>query len=542
MQAPDSAAAHNPLSPWAPLHLGAFRILWTVALVANVCMWMNDVSAAWMMSTLTTSPLWVGLVQTAAMLPVFLLGLPSGALADVLDRKKFLVASQLGVALTAAVLSVAVFLGWMTPLLLLVLTFVNGVGLAMRMPVLATVLPEAVPHPQWPAAMALGAVSMNASRIVGPLLAGALIASVGAAWVFLLNAVLSMVAVAVLLRWKRVVRHDPLGPEPLRSAMRAGLKYVAHSRHLKGVLLRMGVFFLCTAALMALLPLLARGLRGGGAWAFTLLIAAMGAGAIAATALLPAMRRRYGRDALVMRGTCVQALSMVGMAWVEPLWLAIPLMFIAGGAWILTGNTLSVSSQMGLPGWVRARGMSISQVTLMGASAAGAALWGQVAALTSVPHSLTTAAVLVVACMTLVNRLWPDRGAMEDLTPKRLDSRPQATVPPAGGHVMMTIEYRVDRACVAEFEAFMLGETRSNRLRHGALSWELLHDLSDPCRFLETVVDASWTDHLRHFERMTASDLSLRERRLAFHQGADGPVVHRFLMASTVRENAAVGH
>lgn len=509
--------------------------MWTVALVANTCMWMNDVSTAWMMTTLTDAPLWVGMVQTAAMLPVFLLGLPSGALADGLDRKRFLVWTQLWISFTALVLGVAVFFDWISPPVLLFLVFLNGVGLAMRMPVLAAILPEIVPRHQLPTAVALGAVSMNASRIIGPIAAGALMASVGSAWVFGLNAVLSLLTVGMLLRWRRQQSINPLGSEQLHRAMRVGVQYVAHSHQLKGVLLRMGLFFLFTSSLMALLPLLAQRLRNGGAWTFTLLIAAMGAGAIVSTSWLPRLRQRYGRDALVMRGTIMQALSMCGMAWVDSLWLSIGLMVLAGGAWITTGNTLSVASQLGLPDWVRARGMSISQVTLMGASAAGAALWGQVAAWTSVPSSLLVAALLLVVSIAAVQRLWPDNGVNEDLTPTRLEHKPSPLERPADGQVRMEIEYQVDPARIESFLALMLGENRSSRLRHGSLSCELMQDLGDSGRFVETVVDASWLDHLRHFERMTASDLNLRERRLAFHLGPAEPVVRRYLLTSTAK-------
>jgi MFS family permease len=525
----------DSLSAWAPLRVPAFRVLWSVALVANVCMWMNDVSAAWMMSQLTDAPLWIGLVQTAAMLPVFLLGLPSGALADGLDRRQFLLLTQLWISLTALVLCLAVYFDWISPPLLLSLVFLNGIGLAMRMPVLAAILPEVVPRIQLPAAMALGAVSMNASRIIGPIAAGALMAVAGSAWVFAVNALLSLLTAGMLLRWQRPQTQNPLGPEQLPRAMRVGVQYVAHSRHLKGVLLRMALFFLCTAALMALLPLLAQRLRPGGPWTFTLLIAAMGAGAIASTSCLPRWRRHFDRDALVLRGTIVQALSLLGMAWVTELWLAIVLMAAAGGAWITTGNTLSVASQLGLPDWVRARGMSISQVTLMGASAAGAALWGQVAAWSGVSTSLVVAALLLMISMVAVQRLWPDRGIDEDLTPRQLDYKPQAQVMPGKGQVMMEIEYQVDPAQMEPFLAFMLGENRSSRLRHGSLSWELKQDLGQSVRFVETVVDASWNDHLRHFERMTGSDLQLRERRLSFHAGPGEPVVRRYLLASTVR-------
>ena len=255
----------NDLSPLAPLRRPVFRMLWVTWLIANTCMWMNDVAAAWMMSSLTSTPMWVALVQTAANLPVFLLGLPSGALADIVDRKRYFLVTQIWVAVVASLLSIAVFLDWMSPALLLALVFANGIGLAMRWPVFAAIVPEIVPRPQLPAALGLNGLSMNASRIMGPLVAGALIASAGSAWVFLLNAVLSVVSAVVITRWQRQHKPHPLGRERLGSAMRIGLQYVAQSRHLQGVLVRMSIFFFSSTALTALLPLVARNMQGGGA-------------------------------------------------------------------------------------------------------------------------------------------------------------------------------------------------------------------------------------------------------------------------------------
>jgi predicted MFS family arabinose efflux permease/quinol monooxygenase YgiN len=421
-----------------------------------------------------------------------------------------------------------------SPPLLLALTFANGVGLAMRWPVFAAIVPELVPRPQLPAALALNGVSMNASRIIGPLVAGALIASAGSAWVFLLNATLSVGAALIILRWKRVHTPHPLGREGLRNAMRVGLQFVRQSPNLQGVLLRISLFFLHSTALLALLPLVARSLRGGGPGTFTLLLASMGAGAIVSTAFLPPLRRTYGRDALVLRGSLLQSVAMAVVAFAPDAWVAVPAMFAAGMAWITTANTLSVSAQMGLPDWVRARGMSMYQMAIMGASALGAALWGQVATVSSVQVSLCIAAATGVLTMFVANRRMPHHGVEEDLTPAQRVLPLPADAPPASGQILVTLEYRIEPARADEFRALMQ-ESRRSRLSHGALSWELLRDLDDPGRFVEQIVDPSWNDHLRRLDRLTAADAALRERKLAFHLGESPPVVTRSVMESTVK-------
>ncbi|MGA8515485.1 MAG: MFS transporter [Burkholderiaceae bacterium] len=532
--APSADHPDNDLSPLAPFRTPVFRMLWCTWLMANTCMWMSDVAAAWTMTSLTATPIWVALVQTAASLPVFLLGLPSGALADILDRRRFLLLTQVWVALVASLLSFTAFWGVMSPVLLLALVFANGIGLAMRWPVFAAIVPEVVPRAQLPAALALNGVSMNASRMVGPLLAGALIASVGSAWVFLLNAALSLMAAIVISRWKRVHVQHPLGRERLVSAIRVGLQYTSQSSHLKGVLVRISIFFFSSTGLVALLPLVARGLHGGGAGTFTLLLASMGMGAIISTAFLQQLRRRFSRDVLVLCGAAVQSAAMVIIAFTPYIWVAVPAMLCAGGAWITTANTLSVSAQMGLPNWVRARGMSMFQMCIMGASAMGAAVWGQVATVGSVPISLAAAAITGTLAMAMATRAMPAQGMVEDLTPSTVLKVPQADAPPANGHVLLMIEYLIDPARADEFRALM-DESRRSRLRHGALSWELLHDINAPGRFVEMIEDESWTDHLRRFDRVTAADVTLRDRKLAFHRGESPPVVTRSIMQTTVK-------
>ena len=522
------------LGALAPFRHRVFSLLWSTWLIANLCMWMNDVAAAWLMTTLTEQPNWVALVQTAATLPVFLLGLPSGALADILNRKHFLFFTQLWVAVVGALLALAAFAGVITPPLLLLLLFCNGVGLALRWPVFAAIVPELVPRAQLPAALALNGVSMNAARIGGPLMAGALIASLGSAWVFLLNAVLSVAAAVVISRWQRPHTPHPLGRESLRGAMRVGLQYVMQSYHLKGVLLRIALFFFHSTALIALLPLVAREVEGGNAGTFTVLLAAMGAGAIGSTFALPRLRRAFARDRLVLAGAITQALMMALMAVTRSLWLAVPAMLLCGAAWLTTANSLSVSAQVSLPDWVRARGMSMYQMAIMGATALGAAVWGQVATWSSVPLTLGIGAASGIITMGLATWRWPDRGVIDDPTPAGPLPRPQVSAPPPEGRVVVTVEYQIDPARAAAFRALM-EESRRSRLRVGAVAWELLSDISEPGRFIEVIEDASWTEHLRRFERATTADVALRERKLAFHIGTEPPRVRRALRESTVR-------
>jgi MFS family permease/quinol monooxygenase YgiN len=514
-----------------PLSVPVFRLLWSTWLTANLCMWMTDVASAWTMTTLTSTPIWVALVQSASTMPVFLLGLPSGALADILDRRRWLTATQFWLAATATALCAVTALGWMTSPLLLVLVFLNGIGLALRWPVFSAIVPELVPKAQLASALALNGVAMNLSRIVGPLLAGALIASAGSVWVFALNAVLSLLSGFLILRWRHEHRPSPLGQERLLSAMRVGVQFVRQSPRLRAVLLRVSIFFLHSMALIALLPLLARGLVGGDAGTFTLLLASMGAGAIIAVLALPRLRQRFGRDGLVVGGTAVQSAATAVMAVAPNAWVAVPSMLAAGMSWITVANSLAVSAQMSLPNWVRARGMASYQMAIMGASALGAALWGQVATTGSMRTALFSAAASGILVMLLAVRYVRDVEDEEvDLSPAPSGwaAQPSGT-PPDDGRVVVTVEYLIDPERADAFIDVMQ-QTRRVRLSEGAIAWDLLRDIGEPARFVEEIVDESWTEHLRRFHRATAADIALRERRLAFHQGDEPPVVTRYVV------------
>ena len=520
----------QPPSTWAPLRTPTFRLLWSVTLVANICVWMNDVAAAWMMTSLTTSPVLVALVQTASTLPVFLLGLPSGALADILDRRRYFIFTQFWVAVVAVLLCAALAFDVMSAPLLLALTFANGIGMAMRWPVFSALIPEVVSKPLLPSAMALNAVAMNASRIVGPLVAGALIASAGTLWVFVLNAVLSIAAGFVLLRWQRTQTANPLGRERLPSAMRVGLQFIKESPRMRAVIARTVAFFFMSTSIMALLPLTAKRLDGlgwvSGAGVFTLLLASMGSGAIIGAMFLPRIRQALPSERLVLAGTALQAAAIVGVALSPYLLLSIGCMMLAGLSLIATANTLGVRAQMALPNWVRARGMAAYQMSIMGGTALGAALWGKIAAFSSVPTSLLAAAVTGVVCMLLVQKLFTDRQVLEDLSPSRALEPPRHSQPEEG-RVVVHIEFIIKPAKAKRFRTLMQ-ESRRSRMRQGALQWRLLHSMERPERYIEEIVDESWTEHLRRFDRVTAADIALRELKLSFHVLDAPPRVTRF--------------
>ncbi|MFT3665178.1 MAG: MFS transporter [Piscinibacter sp.] len=506
-------------------------MLWTAWLAANVTMWMNDVAAAWLMTTLTDSAVMVALVQAASTLPVFVLGLPSGALADIVDRRRYFAVTQLWVASVALLLCLASLAGALSAPLLLALTFANGIGLAMRWPVFAAIVPEVVPRHELPAALALNGVAMNMSRVIGPVLAGALLAGAGSAAVFALNAVLAVVAFALILRWKSQRKVSALPGERFLGAMRVGLQHVTQSPRMRVVLIRIFLFFLQSTSLTALLPLVARKLHDGGAGTFTLLLASMGGGAVAAALYLPRLRQNIGRDVFVRWGTVTHALASVAVVFAPSIWLAVPAMAVAGMAWISTANSLTLAAQMALPNWVRARGMSIYQMALMGGSAAGAALWGQVASWSSVPASIVAASVAGPLVLLATRRLTVDGGEDEDFSPARPGGAPPLPLvepQPDEGPVMVTVEYLIAPSRADAFMAVM-EDTRRARLRQGALSWGLFRDPAVPGRYIEYFLDETWVEHLRRQERFTAADVGLREKRLAFHLGTEPPKVHRYI-------------
>ena len=478
---------------------------------------MHEVGAGWLMTSLSSSPSIVALVSAAGTFPVMLLALPAGAIADILDRRRLLIAAQGYFIVVIGALALLAALGIITPWLLLAFTFAVGVGTALTMPAWSAIVPELVPADELPAAIALNSIGINISRAIGPAIAGVLVAAVGPWLVFALDALSCLGILAVLLRWRREPRKSELPAERFFSAIRVGLRFITHTRALQAVLIRGAAFFLFASATWSLFPLVVRQELGRGPEAYGVLLTCIGVGAVAGAMLLPRVREKVSRNVQVAGATVLYALAALTLAHVPNLGLLAVAMLMTGVAWIAILAALQVSAQLTLPDWVRARGLAAYVIVFMGGMAFGSVLWGQIATAIGIPAALTAAAAGMVIAIGLTWRFRlidghaPDfRPAMEWPTPLIAE-----TPEPDSGPVMVTIEYVVDPATRAEFVAAMR-DVREMRRRNGAFFWALFHDAAEPTRYLESFMDESWTEHLRQHERASVVDREVQRRANRF--------------------------
>jgi MFS family permease len=532
---PDNAAAAAHLDAWTPLRHPAFRTIWLASLASNVGVWMNELAAAWVMTTMTADATLVALIRTAATLPCLLLALPSGAIADIVNRKRWFMAVQFWTAGVSFVLAVTSWMGVLSPWLLLALVFAYGTDLALRWPVYAAILPEVVPRGELPQAVALNGVAANAARIIGPVIAGLLLASAGSTFVFGLNALLAVIAAVLIWRWRPPEYVRPLPVERFFSAMRVGIRYATRSPPLVNVLVLTFASFIHTSALLALLPLLVKRLHGT-ELTYSLFMCAMSVGAISAAACMPRLRERIPGNARIRCATVVYAAATVVIAFAPHPAIAVSALVLAGAAWITIANVVTISAQLVLPDWVRARGMSLHLMAVMGGYAAGALLWGFLAERLGVPASLCLASCFGLISIVLTRWVNVTERASEGLTPAEPSGEwglpPDAA--PEAGPVVVSIRYRIAPDDVEEFVGLM-AERRRSRMRSGALSWSLFRDAQDQECFIESFADQNWTEHLRRLHRLTSADAQLREECRALHRGGTSPVVTRQVSVAVSR-------
>lgn len=532
LAAPQSTLAAAPAKPgaWAPLKHRAFLVIWLAVLVSNTGTWVRDVASGWLMTELAPSPLLVSLVQAATTLPVFLLSLPAGALADIVDRRRLLLAVQvilLGVGLTLALTAQS---GEMTPTLLLLLVLAGGIGAALSGPAFQAIVPELVERSELRPAVALNSLGINIARAIGPALGGLIVATAGVAAAYFVDAASYVLVIAAFLWWRRAARSSELPPEAFLPAMRTGVRYVAASPELRRVLLRAGAFFLFASAYWALLPLIARERLGGDASYYGILLASIGAGAVAGALLLPKLKLLGGT--LVLAGSLATAGVIAGLALSGDRILAPVLLFVAGFAWIAVLTSLNVAAQTVLPDWVRARGLAVYLTVFFGAMTAGSASWGTIAQTTSIEIALLVAAGGGVVIGFLAARLVPLPAGEDDLAPSMHWPEPARAGPIQGerGPVLITITYRIDPAERRSFLEALHG-LRQARERDGGFGWRVMEDAEDLARFEEVFFTASWLEHLRQHQRVTVADAELQARVGAFHQGDRPPAVRHLLAA-----------
>ena len=508
-----TTASGSPLSPWAPLRIGAFRALWLAQLGSMLGTWMQTVGAQWILVETPDSTALVALVQVATTLPMLLFALPAGALADIMDRRVLLISVQLFQVAVGGSLSVLTALGLMPPTLLLTFTFLLGACLALTLPAYQVFVQELVPRDQVRAVASLGGVAVNGARAVGPALAGVLVAQVGPAPVFAVNAASALIFVTVLLASRRPRVSRELPAERFASALAAGGRYVRNSPAVRRMLLRIFLFVLPGAAIWALLPVVADDLLDAGSAGYGLLLGALGAGAVLGAAVLPAVGTRLSANQLLLVAGLLFAGSLVACVFVSNLIVLAVLLVPAGMAWLSVLMGVTGALQVFLPGWVRARGLSMFNVVFAGSQAFGSLLWGLIAqGFGLVATFVAAAAVMALGAATV--SIWPlPDVAHWDRDPAVYWPEPELTYQPdpREGPVLVTVRYVVPKEHEEQFlEAMEL--VRASRLRTGATSCALYRDGADPKVFVLVGTYPTWEEHLRqHTGRLTGTDQEREE-------------------------------
>jgi MFS family permease len=502
----DASKAARP-SAWAPFRSPDFARMASAQFVSNIGSWMQTVGAQELMLTLTTSATLVALIQTAAGLPVVLLAVPAGAIGDLVDRRRLLLASQAFMLLAATVLAGLALAGSVTPWALLGLIFLVGAGQTLTSPTWQTLQPELVAPEDRTQAISLGAVNQNLSRAVGPAIGGALYAATSAGVLFLVNALSFVPVIGVVARWRGGARPaSAISREHVGHAIRAGARYVAGSPALRVILLRAGLFMFFANSIWALLPLVARTRLHLGSGGYGLLLAGVGIGAVAGAAALPRLRVGVSAGVLMTAGTLVFGAVALVLAYVRISALAGLALVIGGVAWILVLSTLNSNYQSTLPGWAKARGMSYYLMIFQGGGALGSAAFGVIAQSSGLTAALLAAAA-GLALVALAGLMLPFEGiSPEDLVPAGDWPSPQLVGAQAsGGAVLVTVEYWPRSGLEAKLVQG-LHDGRFARRRTGAQSWRVWRDAADPSHVLEQFVVGSWDEHLRQHERVSERD------------------------------------
>ncbi len=523
----------------SPLKNALYRFLWVTMFASDIGVAMQSVGSGWLITSLSPSPFIVALLQMATSLSIFLLALPAGALADIVDRRKLFLGTQYFSLAVAAILSILTFGGFTTSSILLVFTFLLGLGNAMSLPVNIVIQTELVPKKKALAAMTLFSVAIYIGLAVGPLLGGLVVAAAGPWAVFMLNA-LSFVGIIVFLhRWHKSSERKLLPPEQVIGAIRTGLRYMHHSLHVRALFVRDFALTICGSALVSLLPLLARNVAGSNSILFGILIGAFGIGGMISGLVIVPRIKKTSIEKRVTSATILYAVAMAVLSFQHDIIIVFVGIFAVGTVLIIITSSLNFVAYNSVASWVRTRVVSVHQMIYWGGVAIGSIVWGIVAEIWGIPTALLAASIgLVIGLVTSTRyKLKPHTDV--DMTPSMHWSMPRVMIDiddHEEGSVLVEIEFQIDPARSDEFESAM-NNVRSIRLRDGAINWVLFHDIENPSRYLEMFTSESWTEHLRQHERITKADLAIEQHAISFHIGKDPPRISHLIGENTSKQN-----
>ena len=514
----------------APLRHAVFRRIWLASLVSNLGILIQGVGAAWAMTQMTSSADKVALVQTALMLPIMLIAMPAGAIADMHDRRIVALIS-LGIALVGAtVLTVLAWLGLVTPNILLALCFVVGSGMALFGPAWQASVSEQVPPETLPAAVALNGISYNIARSFGPAIGGLVVATAGAVAAFAVNAALYLPLMVVLFLWNRTHEPSRLPRERLNRAMVSGVRYIANSPSIRIVLIRTLVTGIIGGSVSALMPLVARDLLHGGAQTYGIMLGAFGMGAVIGALNIGEVRRRMSGEAAVRACAISMAGAIAAVALSTSAIMTAVALVLAGAVWMLAVALFNIGVQLSAPRWVAGRSLAAFQASIAGGIAVGSWGWGYLTDLAGVETALLVSAGLMLISPLL--GIWlrmPRVGARnEDATEVLADPEVRLSLTARSGPLVVEIEYRVAQDSARAFHNVMQ-EVQLSRQRNGAYGWSIARDIGDPELWTERYHCPTWLDYLRQRNRPTQSERALHQRAIDFHLGPEPIRVRRML-------------
>ena len=513
----------------APLRHSVFRRIWLASLLSNLGLLIQGVGAAWAMTQMTASADKVALVQTALMLPIMLISMPAGAIADMYDRRIIAVIS-LSIALTGATaLAVLSWFGAVTPEILLAFCFVVGSGNALFGPAWQASVSEQVPIETLPSAVALNGISYNIARSFGPAIGGIIVAAAGAVAAFVANAVLYIPLLVVLLLWRRINEPSRLPPEQLRRAIISGVRYISNSPPVRIVLARTLVTGIAGGSISALMPLVTRDLLHGGAQTYGIMLGAFGMGAVIGALNIGEVRKRLSGETSVRACALIMgaAIAVVAVSH-EPVITAAALV-VAGSVWMLAVALFNIGVQLSAPRWVAGRSLAAFQASIAGGIAIGSWGWGHLTDVVGVETALLVSGAAMFLSPLL--GLWitmPPVGGRNEAADSLADPEVKLSLTGRSGPLVVEIEYRVDQDNARAFHGLMQ-EVQLSRQRNGAYGWTIARDIADPEIWLERYHCPTWLDYLRQRNRSTQSDRALHQRAMAFHLGPDPVHVRRML-------------